>query len=233
MSEISRHLPLSQRASEPEAKVTGIWSAEIADVLERTADLLASLDADGWQAASMCDGWTVRDVAGHVVWRVGASNAAMARTAIGSMLRRPHLNPMRAMDDLSADEAARSPEDLVARIRAIAAGKRAGKGRKRLPELLEVVVHAFDIAHALKVDLELDHRSTGAVAVARAAIAPAAVRGVLRARTLRASDAGWSVGHGPVIEATASTLIMYLFGRTPRPEGDADGTTAAAPGDAA
>ncbi|OUD88578.1 hypothetical protein [Clavibacter michiganensis] len=45
---------------------------------------------------------------------------------------------------------------------------------------------------------------------------------MLRARTLRASDAGWSVGHGPVIEATASTLVMYLFGRTPRPEGDAE-----------
>jgi hypothetical protein len=60
--------------------------------------------------------------------------------------------------------------------------------------------------------------------VARAAIAPAQIRGVLRARTLRASDAGWSVGHGPAIEATASTLIMYLFGRTPRPQGDATAT---------
>ncbi|RIJ02291.1 maleylpyruvate isomerase family mycothiol-dependent enzyme, partial [Clavibacter michiganensis subsp. insidiosus] len=55
-------------------------------------------------------------------------------------------------------------------------------------------------------------------------IAPAQIRGVLRARTLRASDAGWSVGHGPAIEATASTLIMYLFGRTPRPQGAATGT---------
>lgn len=78
-------------------------------MLDRTADLLASLDADGWEAASMCDGWTVRDVAGHIVWRVGASNAAMVRTAVGSMRRRPHLNPMHVMDDLSADEAARSP----------------------------------------------------------------------------------------------------------------------------
>ncbi|WP_414172184.1 maleylpyruvate isomerase N-terminal domain-containing protein [Clavibacter tessellarius] len=109
MSEISRHLPLSQRPSEPEARVTGVWSAEIADVLDRTADLLDSLDADGWEAASMCEGWTVRDVAGHVVWRVGASNAAMVRTAVGSLRRRPHLNPMHVMDDLSADEAARSP----------------------------------------------------------------------------------------------------------------------------
>jgi uncharacterized protein (TIGR03083 family) len=231
MSEISRHLPLSQRTPEPEAKVTAVWSEEIADVLDRTADLLASLDAEGWEAASMCEGWTVRDVAGHIVWRVGASNAAMVRTAAGSMRRRPHLNPMRVMDDLSADEAARSPEELVARIRAIAAGKRAGTGRKRLPELLEVVVHAFDIAHALRADLELDARSTGAVAVARAAIAPASIRGVLRARTLRASDAGWSVGHGPVIEATASTLIMYLFGRTPRPEGDAAPAPAEPAGD--
>jgi hypothetical protein len=60
MSEISRHLPLSQRTPEPEAKVTAVWSEEIADVLDRTADLLASLDADGWEAASMCEGWTPR-----------------------------------------------------------------------------------------------------------------------------------------------------------------------------
>jgi hypothetical protein len=76
MSEISRHLPLSQRAPAPEAAVTGAWSEQIADVLDRTADLLASLDADGWEAASMCDGWTVRDVAGHIVWRVGATRSS-------------------------------------------------------------------------------------------------------------------------------------------------------------
>ncbi|WP_150308506.1 maleylpyruvate isomerase family mycothiol-dependent enzyme [Planctomonas psychrotolerans] len=220
MNDIARFLPLSNagRASTgiPETKVTTSWSTEIATILEQVADLLDGLTPEQWESPSMCDGWTVRDVAGHIVWRIGSSTGTMLRTGFRAYWGH-HINPMKAIDDLSVKAAQASYEDLVDRIREIADDKRSSRGRVRIGELIEAVVHAYDISHALKADLALDPRATGAVAVARVVMAPTPIRAVLRARTLTATDAGWTLGSGTPLSGTASTLIMFLFGRKARP----------------
>ena len=40
MSDFARYLPLSQGSRQPEPRVTGNWSSEIAVILEQVADLL-------------------------------------------------------------------------------------------------------------------------------------------------------------------------------------------------
>ena len=216
MSDLSKHLPLSQSPRVPESKVTANWSTEIAVILEQVADLLDTLTPEQWESPSMCEGWSIRDVAGHIVWRIGSSNRTMFVT-MGRAYWGKHLNPMRAMDDLSARAAEASYEDLVDRIRAIADDKRHGTGRVRIGDLIESVVHAYDISHALKADLQLDPRATGAVALARVVMAPTPIKAVLRARTLTATDADWALGRGAALRGTASTLVMFLFGREARP----------------
>ena len=52
------------------------------------ADLLAELDPDQWDAPSVCEGWRVRDVAGHVRvrprrGRAQAAEAAGSRGTVG------------------------------------------------------------------------------------------------------------------------------------------------------
>jgi len=44
---------------------TEVWSA-IDDQRRRTADLLEQLSEGEWRHASLCPGWTVRDVAAHL-----------------------------------------------------------------------------------------------------------------------------------------------------------------------
>ena len=220
MSNFSRYLPLSSSPDVPEPKVTGNWSSEIALILEQVADLLDTLTPEQWESPSMCEGWRIRDVAGHIVWRIGSSNRSMLVTGLRAYWGK-HVNPMRAIDDLSVRAAEASYEDLVDRIRGIADEKRHGQGRVRIGELIEAVVHAYDISHALKADLRLDPRATGAVALARVVMAPTSIKAVLRARTLTATDADWTFGRGPALRGTASTLVMFLFGRRAHPTLDA------------
>lgn len=58
---------------------------------------------------------------------------------------------------------------------------------------------------------------TGAVALAQAQRAPFAVKAVIRGRTVRATDAGWEFGSGPVLEGSARQLLLFLYGRGPVP----------------
>ena len=61
---------------------------------------------------------------------------------------------------------------------------------------------------------ELDQTTSGAVALARATSAPTPIRAVIAGHSLRATDAGWSFGRGPDLEATAVELLNFLGGRS-------------------
>ncbi|KAB1657293.1 maleylpyruvate isomerase family mycothiol-dependent enzyme [Pseudoclavibacter chungangensis] len=200
----------------PSPRVAGDWSAHIATSLDRTADVLVGFDEAQWSAPSLCEGWTVRDVVGHLVWRVGAPSGEMLSTASKAYFGH-HVSPDRAIDDLARTEAEAPTAALVADLRRIADTKMQGIGRTGITELTEVVVHAFDITEALGVPLRLSPRSTSAVAVARTRIPFSAARRAVASSTLCASDARWCIGRGPRREATAGRLIAALFGRLPLP----------------
>ncbi len=214
MADFAKHLPLSQQARADEPGVTTDWRMHLSATLTGIADLLESLSPEQWQSQSLCDAWRVRDVAGHIVWRLGSSHRELLASGARAWVRNfPSVN--RAIDGTSRAAAETAPADLIARIREIAADKAAGRGKHGVTELTEAVVHGLDIAHPLGRSLALDPVATGAVAVRRALIAPSNVRGVLRARTLVATDAGWRVGRGRAIPGTAEAHLLFLFGRLP------------------
>jgi uncharacterized protein (TIGR03083 family) len=217
MADFAKYLPLSHRPAGEESGVTSDWSAHIAATLTATADLLAGLTPEQWEAPSLCAGWRVRDVAGHLVWRVGSSNRDLVRTAARAYLGH-FIDPNRAIDVLSRAAAEAEPGDLVARIREIAAGKASGHGRHGVSELAEAVVHGYDLARPLGISLPVASTASGSVALFRSLVAPLGVKAVLRRRTLVATDADWSVGRGPAIRGTAEELILFLFGRAPLPD---------------
>ena len=68
--------------------------------------------------------------------------------------------------------------------------------------------------------VSVDPVASGAVALARSLSAPIAIRAVVTARTLLATDAAWQVGRGPELPGTAAGIVLFLFGRgaVPTPE---------------
>lgn len=212
MPDIARYLPLSHRSGDDESAVTGDWRPHIAAGLGRIADLLDGLTPEQWATPSLCAGWSVRDVAGHLVWRVAGSTRDLV---LGSLraVRPGTLSPARIIDAVSRETATAEPAELVRRLRELAVAYAAGHGRKSVHELTEVVVHGYDLAVPLGLDPSFSPVETGAVAIARAAGGPAVTRAIVRGRTFTAADDGWSVGRGPATEAPARSIILFLFGR--------------------
>ncbi|TFC50160.1 maleylpyruvate isomerase family mycothiol-dependent enzyme [Cryobacterium sp. TMT1-21] len=220
MADLSKYLPLSQRPVGDESRVSSDWGPQIAATLLATADLLDGLSPEQWEAPSLCADWRVRDVAGHLVWRLGSSNRELLRSAGRAWLAGRFLNPNRAIDAVSRAAALTEPSELIASLRRIAADRTAGIGRQGVTELTEAVVHGFDLAHPLGLALTVDPTAAGAVALGRAQRASTPVKAVLRRRTLVASDALWRVGRGPDYRSTAEDIVLFLFGRaglTPAP----------------
>lgn len=190
------------------------WGSEIADILVQTAGLLEGLKPEQWNTPSLCPDWTVRDAAGHIVWRIGTSTRQMLAEGGRAYFGR-HLNPMRVIDDLSNSQAQASPETLIREMRHIAALKLGGDGRTGLTELTEALVHGYDIAWPLGISLEIEPRVSAAVAARRQLTLPLQARHVVGNRTLVAIDADWRIGRGAEITGSAEAIVLFLFGRKP------------------
>ncbi|WP_104082093.1 maleylpyruvate isomerase family mycothiol-dependent enzyme [Cryobacterium sp. Y11] len=212
MVDLSKHLPLSQRPRGDESGVNSNWREYLVSTLTATADLLAGLAPEQWEVPSLCTGWRVRDVAGHIIWRVGSSNRKLVSTAARAYLGH-FIDPNRAIDVLSRAAAEAPPAELIAQIRQIAAEKAAGQGRHGISELTEAVVHGIDLARPLGLTLPVASTAVGAVALRRSLIAPTEIKAVLRVRTLLATDADWTIGRGPELLGTAESHLLFLFGR--------------------
>lgn len=192
------------------------WRHHTADVLDLVADMLEGLTPEQWESPSLDAGWRVKDAAGHIVWRVGSSTAQMLKSGSQAYLGK-HANPMKAIHDVSIQTAHSSYNDLIRDVRMSAMAHRAGLGRKNIGELGEAVVHGYDMANALGIDLGVSAQSTEAVARGRAKFASKNVRAVLKHRTLVASDAGWRVGRGAPVYGTAEAIVLFLYGRKALP----------------
>ena len=161
----------------------------------------------------MCSGWRVRDVAGHLIWRLGLSGVDLVGSGLASIGRKG-FNFNRIVAEIAREQAAAPTAVLVEQLREIASNKLAGDGRNGIIELTEAVVHAYDVTEALGLSLRLSPRSTGSVALARTKMPFAGKAARLASkRALRATDARWQIGSGPALDATAGEIIMHLFGR--------------------
>lgn len=195
----------------PSSRVAGDWSAHIATSLDRTAAMLEGLGPEQWDEPSLCEGWRVRDVAGHLIWRLGSSTWELLRTGAGSYFGR-HVDPAAAVAEIGVREGSRPVEELARDLRSIAESKVRARQRVSIAELTEAVVHAYDMSEALGEELRLSPRSTAAVVMARLR-APGPGRTLARSYSLAATDARWELGRGPRIEATAAQITMHVFDR--------------------
>jgi uncharacterized protein (TIGR03083 family) len=185
------------------------WSA-VREMRLRVADLLESLTPAQWNAPSLCRGWMVRDVAGHL--------ALVPRITTWQMIAaapRAGFNPHRINTALARRHGAGDPDEIVAEIREHAGNRCTARTLDTRNSLFDVVVHSQDIALPVGRDFAVPP------AVSRAGLQrvwdmgwPFNARRRLAGRTLRATDTDWTVGSGPEVSGAALALLLLLTGRT-------------------
>ena len=184
--------------------------AEISDERRSLARTLDSLTPEQWDAPSLCDAWTVRDVAAHLVvplivpiWKFGL---VMVRTR-GDFDRANQLMTTRVRLEHGSE--------LPALLAAHADKKFTPPGHGPLAPLSDVIVHGLDTCAPLGIEHHVpDHRMTTMLDFLVPETGAAPFKGPELRLHWRATDVDWNRGEGPVIEGTAGTLALVLTGRS-------------------
>lgn len=174
------------------------------------AALLGDLSDEEWTVPSLCQGWTVRDVAAHVM---RSATVTPVEVAVALVRFGGRYNTLVAED---ARRAARRPvAELMADFQRHDGSRRRPFGTSVTDPLLDVLVHTQDIA----VPLGRSHPmpiEPGVVAARRAhrlgfLFADFALR---RRVEIQATDADFTVGKGRLVEGPICAVLLLLTGRT-------------------
>ena len=186
-------------------------AGEVAAELSELADLLAALPAAAWDAPSLCPGWRVREVVAHLTLPMHASAPVVVLGLLRARGRWDVLADRRARLD-----ARRTPEELLAALRAPRMQAWTPPGGGTTGALVHAVIHGLDITEALGLDRRPPTARTRIVL--DGLIEPRSLShfGVsLEGLQLRAEDLEWSYGAGRVVSAPAVDLALILSGRRP------------------
>jgi uncharacterized protein (TIGR03083 family) len=178
--------------------------AERRDLVE----FLGELTPEQWEQPSLCTGWRVRDVVGHII---GYDELTDAETVLEFL--RGGLFPPRINAAVLARHQGRSTDKLRDALaeHVVPRGLTTGFGGRIA--LSDGMIHHQDIRRPLGLPREIPHdRLKTALDFAR--YAPL-LRGVWRARGVRlvATDLEWSFGRGPQASGPGEALLMVMAGR--------------------
>ena len=187
--------------------MTDIWPLVHAE-RAALADDLANLTADQWKTPSLCAGWSVQDVLAH---QVGSANMNPPKFLL--KMAGAGFTFAKFADREIAEQSKGGPEATLERFRASKDRTSAPPGPK-VTWLGEAIVHSEDIRRPLGIKREypvdavlqaLDfYKSSNLLIGAKSRIA---------GLTLKATDADWSTGSGPLVEGPAISLVMAATGR--------------------
>jgi uncharacterized protein (TIGR03083 family) len=186
-----------------------VWLA-IDDQRQRLVALLEGLSEEEWQQPSLCQGWTVRDVAAHVALQNTTWSALPE--GIWVALREGGLNP--AIAAIAREHARLRTDQIIAEIR-----DRIGVWRP-LPSVtyresaIDYLVHPQDIAIPLGRELPMPS-DAAVVAVDRVWSSDRMFHARKRHPGYRfvATDADWAVGEGVEVRGPVGGLLLLLTGR--------------------
>jgi uncharacterized protein (TIGR03083 family) len=185
-----------------------VWRA-IDEQRTRVADLLEGLSGQEWSTPSLCDGWTVRDVAAHLTLAQMRPLAAVwglirARGSFDGMIRE------------TAYRQARLPvEAYSALLRGMVGSRRKAPGVTELEPLIDVLVHTQDIARPLGRTYPMPAPPAAAAADRVWSMGyPFRARRRFAGFAFTATDANWRAGAGPRVEGPIGVILLTLTGRT-------------------
>lgn len=184
-----------------------IWAAIDAQRLS-VAELLEQLSDDEWRRPSLCEGWTVRDVAAHLtLQQVGMAAAAKEIIRSGGRLNK-------AIHDWARRRAALPTDQLIAEIRGMVGSRRHNPGVSNQETLIDMLVHGQDIAIPLHRDLAMPPEASAVAATRVWSLgAPFHAKKKMDGFRLTATDTTWTAGQGLDVQAPIGMLLLLITGR--------------------
>lgn len=175
------------------------------------ADLLDTFTPEQWSTQSLCDGWTVRDVAVHITQsHLGGKELALGALKSGfrfdAMVRRA------AIDDTQ------TPQEITAKLRAMVGSRRRPPLTAEVDPLMDILVHTQDICVPLGIDRPMPTEAAVAVAERLWQMKfPFTPRRDLPGYRFVATDAGFAVGPqwGALREEPIRDIVMTFARRRP------------------
>ena len=184
-----------------------LWSTVHTERAALATDLTGLSDR-AWATASLCRGWTVVQVLGHMT----ATATMTPGRFLGKLARSGFRFPVMVERDIAAQTSG-SPADTLAAFVAHVDDSTAPPGPAD-SWLGETIVHATDIRWPL--GLEHPFPADAVVRVAEFYRGSNALIGAKRriaGLTLRATDTDWTTGSGPEVSGPALALVMAMTGR--------------------
>jgi uncharacterized protein (TIGR03083 family) len=182
---------------------------------ERLATLGRSLSPDQWQAPSLCEGWRVCDVYGHMTY--GGVTPMRKVLPILLFKHRGNLNRGSGVESVRYANEHRQHTVIAEFVRSSNHPVGIGKVIKPADLHMDHIVHELDIRRPLGLasewsDGDLHAALDGAVRAKGPLIAPAKIAKGLR---LVATDLEWSYGpdEAPEVAGPAESLLLALCGR--------------------
>jgi uncharacterized protein (TIGR03083 family) len=171
---------------------------------------LEPLTAEQWSTPSLCEGWTVQDVLGHMIAAARKTPPTFVAGMIGSGFR---FNAMAAKD--VARETEGGPAETLARFREVLDRTSSPPGPKTT-WVGEVVVHGEDIRRPLGIHHTYPTDALTSVAdFYKGSNLLIGAKNRVAGLTLQATDADWSTGSGPSVTGPMLSLVMAMVGRKP------------------
>ena len=169
---------------------------------------LEKLTPEQWNTASLCDGWSVRDVVAHMTATAKITAGKFFPQFVGSGF---NFEKVQAKG-IAAERGAAAADTLAAFTRVLSATSKP-PGPAETP-LGETLVHSEDIRRPLGITHEYD--TAAAIRVAEFyRKSNLIIGGKRRAAGLRfrADNATWTAGDGPEVSGPLMSLVLAIAGR--------------------
>lgn len=176
----------------------------------RLVDRLETLNDTQWDGPTLCEGWAVRTVVGHLVWILETPLWRMFITIVAAR------GFDQAADKKAHEFGRRSPRQLVDAYRSLASDRFTPPGLGPVAPLTDILVHTRDIERPLGIASTLE---TGDLRIALDFLTSGKTQGFVAKGRLdglrfEASDQEWSFGQGSLVRGTSEALMMAMTGRT-------------------
>jgi uncharacterized protein (TIGR03083 family) len=183
-------------------------------------DFLETLGSDDWAVPSLCDGWTVLDVAAHLASASGMGVGELMAVSVRAGFRPNRVNVVSARR-----WSARGPRVVIDQLRRNAEEDRRPHGTTPTMALTDALCHGDDIRYPLGSAVAPAAEPFALVADALAGqrwpltmMVGGRARSVVRGLRLVAEDVGWTHGDGPEVLGPAEAWLRLLGGRGVGPD---------------
>jgi len=175
------------------------------------ADLLAGLTEEQLARQSLCDAWTMHEVAAHL-----ATYLRFGQLKILACMLAGAGDFAPGNQKLARWYARRPTADLVELLRRHAGSRTTPPRSGYDPVLADLVLHDLDVRVPLGItrDIPEDRLAVTFHLLATVPSPGYAVGTRLRGLRFETTDTGWTAGAGPVVRGPAEAVVMAMSGRT-------------------